>query len=727
MMRLWLAFLLMMVGTFDQCGFREIAIAFPPLLLWQFFVHFRKRTKETSRFLTWPDEWHGKYTYPTIDGKRTKNTWFKTLNHVASKNRTPTWFPDGKVGFHHFLDLIKKNNGKKAYMFSRLLHEMNIDCTEMNALMDELANYNKWTKWYIIGDPTSKRDIDVFGVVTFDVKVGLLSSELERLINDVQDTVGHTFGVVTEDHLDICLINIDEQYNITDVSKGSKQFGSLILGYTCSLNQQKYPFVCPPLYQPGEGCDEILKSEVFDMDETIIKKVLDALNDMFLDAYNQTTSDQPSVAQQKTIAYNSLFSEKKEIAIRLMEVWLKSIEIHDRELTTKQQEVLKSVTFKILQMIIWSYGIVGPNFFTKEGVLDLVIGLGFQLDKDKLMQVLYIKPGNNKTTDAFRPIWELYKDFTKDHKMDLPGVNPGWNTEMLVQNDSHPVWPAVVDPEVSDEELCHLWQYYLDPPMKPTEYLGQFKFSLLILTALGLHFMRSHDWLCFVTCAIPFLMFLFFAIQIHQDPDSDKLKIQHHFSEENDSTCVDSLKKTFEGTPVEVKGCGQQTQDWFQVLNDPQYEFGKNSGIKQYKKIPSWQHQLKDFRHLVVGCIAEKWIQEYFPFDKLFPNATFMTIGALIAKTSEKPYRGVAPDGLLVFKDDQGITTEIIPIEIKKIDSINLDDRTNIKDVKHKIDLAIRQLCTAKKVINSCGIRFSEKMLLILHDVVTGEVFWKLY
>ena len=156
-----------------------------------------------------------------------------------------------------------------------------------------------------------------------------------------------------------------------------------------------------------------------------------------------------------------------------------------------------------------------------------------------------------------------------------------------------------------------------------------------------------------------------------------------------------------------VSDLNPRSREWVEMLADPRFKFGDNTGIRVYDTIPKWRIQLKHNLHLLQGMLAEQDIIDKFPFNTIFPDFELIEVGALIKPGPKEPYLGVCPDGLLV-KTTQ--PQEIIPIEIKKI------ELGSNKAIQREIDLATRQLANTQEMLNYSTPNICSKICIILYD-----------
>lgn len=589
------------------------------------------------------------------------------LKKIYNKNLDIPWFPNQKRGLREFLEKragkIKRIREDITDLISELKDQKILQGETLDMLLPELNNilnqsleYNKYRAFYLIGDPRRKRDLDLLVVVTENAQqVPLSQSEYQRLLSEVRLIDPEK---VDQGKLDLNFINMDSNNNITLTSKGQKKFTQSILHFTYGLNQQRYRL--DPLTPPNLPSDNsiILNLELVNYIDSIIMKVLSTLKDFDPENYKRG-----GIQRDKTRVFNSDSETKLNYVVGFVNQWLD--QKRSKPLSTKQQDILKSMTIKILQFLLWKIKFVNPDFFTKEGALNMVISRfpEFRLNKDEIMRVLYIRSDDNQTSEYFRPIWEIFKVEAPKYLWELPGFSTLWNVVRIDTIDGDDLLNAVrtnVDyiPEIGD-----------------------------------LYQRRFPD-------AIP--------------AEGEILVTQTNFVDILNPADIAALRNLL--PRLIVSDLNPRSPEWLAMLSDPRYKFGDNTGIKPYVDIPDWRTQLKNFYHLLQGLVAEQDVISKFPFTVIFPGFKLMEVGALIDTSAELPNRGVCPDGLLVKESEP---KEIIPIEIKKI------KLTSSREIERELDLASRQLAGTKDLINKNHPGLVNYSCLIMYDFHNYNVYYR--
>jgi hypothetical protein len=584
--------------------------------------------------------------------KKRYNDIQNKLSKVLKYDLDLLWFPGGKKGIIEYLEFRSQNVKGIRIDTNKLLEKMSISLDQYEEKLDQLLNYNTYKAIYVIGDPKNKRDLDLVVSVNHDVKIPLSTSEYTRLLSDALKIDADK---VREEKLDINFVEMDCNNNIIQSSKGVSKFTQTILHFTYPSNRQIYnldPF--PNAFLPNNH-DLILHLELINYIDSIIKKILDSLKK--LDPTNYKL-----LSKEKGRVYNSDSLTRLYYVINFMDQWLKLNK--NKSLTTDQQEVLKSITIKVIQFLLWRLKIVNEHFFSKEGALDTLIELDIekQLNKEQLMKVLYILPDNNVTSEFFKPIFEIFKRESPNYIWNLPGPISSWNNMFINSLSGDDLFDAIRINNKYDPIIEYLYQKKYSEPKK-----GQI------------------------------------------------LNIQNIFIGLLNTNQIQKVRNLLPN--LEISELNPRSPEWIEMLSDPKYKFGDNTGIRVYQNIPDWKIQLADSYHLLQGMIAEQDIINNFKFNQIFPNFELIEVGAIIQTGPTIPQLGVCPDGLLVKNSHP---EEIIPIEIKKI---NLEGS---RGVQRELDLAIRQLARTQTIINQSRPNIVKNVCIILYDFNNFNAYYKI-
>ena len=577
----------------------------------------------------------------------------KKLKTILTKGLDLSWFPGNKPGVELYLQQRKDQSKKIRVDTNKLLiDQLNITFEEYELLLDKILNYNSFTAVYLIGDNQKKRDLDLLVVVTEDVKIPLSDTENKRLLSEISKLDADK---VTQGKLDINYINMDSENNITEASKGQAKFTQNILHFTYGINKQIYKL--EPLSKSFLPSDNniLLDLELINMVDSIIKRILDGLKKLDPEDYKR-------LSKIKGDIYNSDSETRIKFVIDFINKWL------DRKrginLSTDQQEILKSLSIKIIQFILWRERVVNTNYFSKQGALDLFIGLGISLNREHILRILYIKEDDNQTSEYFRDLWNIFQSEGPKYLWELPGISTKWKSIKIQRLDGDPFYDAV---RTNPRFIYIIGDLYQAKFQKVPE-LGQ------------------------------------------------PINIQENFVDKLNPDHILSLKTIL--NKLQIVDFNPRSVEWLQMISDPSYKFGNNTGIKTYQKYPDWRIQLKDFYHLIQGLIAETDVLQHFPFKTIFPDFELMEVGALIERGDISPFLGICPDGLLVKTSKP---EEIIPIEIKKI------ELGSSKVVQREIDLATRQLSGTQDMINRYYPGMVKNVCIILYNFNKFEIFYKIF
>ena len=538
----------------------------------------------------------------------TIKTLEKMIFEIDKSNLTKDWFSISGMIWDEFIQSLKMNQkvSFKKKIFDNLLAKLKIDYDTFKLQLENIVHFNQYIRFFLIGDPKSKRDLDLLVHVRYDPKILLSQTEYHKLITDLMSIP--TFqDKVQANKMDINFINMDDQNNIIQSSKGAIKFTQNILVFTYSLNIQKYK-LNPMSKQFFPDRDPFIRNiELINYVSSIQKRFLDGLKILFPINYNRDLS------KLKGKIYNSSDEIKLDFVVKHMNIFIN--ENLDKPIIEDQQEILKSLTIKILQLILWERGIINQEFFSKEGALDQVIQLGYSLKKDEVMSILYIKSTTNIVTRNFKQIWDLYIHIAPNYLWELPGISKDWNHKKVNPIDNNKL------------------------------------FNLIRTNAPIEAVMKEYS--------------IIYPIPI----EGEKLILQTNFIDILDQSKIDKLQKLLKH--LTISNLNPRSIEWIRMINDSDLKFGSNAGIKDYAEYPDWRIQFQDNYHLLLGIIAEMDVLRLINFDSIIKGSELIEVGALIEKGSHKPLRGVCPDGLLLLPDNT-----IIPIEIKKI---NIDDKKGIQ------------------------------------------------
>jgi hypothetical protein len=532
----------------------------------------------------------------------------KMIYEIEKKDLNKDWFASTDLNWDEFLQDLKDNSkvSYKKKIIDKLLAKLKIDYHEFQLLIKNIVNYNEYIRFFLIGDPQKKRDLDLLVHVSYDPTVSLSEVEYQKLITDLMEIPSFRTKI-QEDKMDINYINMDDENNLIQSSKGAIKFTQNILVFTYSMNIQKY--ILEPMPKPFlPDKDPFIRSiELINYVSAIQKRFLDGLKVLFPVVYNQQLS------KLKGAIYNSTDQDKLNFVEKYMNIFL--TQNLGKPITEDQQEIFKSITIKILQLILWENGIIKPEFFSKEGALDLVLGLGVQLNKSEVMSILYIKASENIVTISFQQIWIIFMQIAPNYLWELPGTSKQWT-------------PIKVNP-IDSNVLFNLIR--INAP------IGE------VMAEYAKHF------------PIP--------------RDGDKLILQTNFVDILDPIKIKKIQELLKH--LTISDLNPRSLEWIRMINHPDLKFGSNSGIKVYTEFPDWKIQFQDNYYLLLGLIAEMDVLRLINFDEIFKGSELIEVGAIIEKGYHKPLLGVCPDGLLLLPDKT-----IIPIEIKKI---KVDDKKAIQ------------------------------------------------
>lgn len=574
------------------------------------------------------------------------------LKKLLKQDFDLTWFPGGKDGLIQYL-LTRSDNPKSIRIdTNKLLEQLSMNLDQLENKLQQLFNFNQYTAFYLIGDPIRKRDLDLLVVVIEDVNIPLSESEYRRLLSEASQLDAE---LVRLGKLDLNFINMDLENNISQTFKGQSKFTQNILHFTYGLNRQIYPLV--PLSKPFLPSDNphLMHLELINYIDSMVKKILDSLKK--LDPTNYKV-----LSKEKGKIYNSDSITRLNYVIDFIQNWM--IRNKSNPLTTDQQEVLKSLTIKMIQFLLWREKLIDSDYFTKEGSLNSLITTRIVpgLKKSELMRILYIRTDDNVTSELFRPIFEIFVKEAPNYIWELPGQSTIWTSINIDTLDGDGLFDAIRTNRKYQPIISELYQSKYPVPRS-----GKI-----------LNLQQN-----FVGQLIP-----------------EKIKI---------------VQKIL--SRLVVSDLNPRSREWVEMLADPRFKFGDNTGIRVYDTIPKWRIQLKHNLHLLQGMLAEQDIIDKFPFNTIFPDFELIEVGALIKPGPKEPYLGVCPDGLLV-KTTQ--SQEIIPIEIKKI------ELGSNKAIQREIDLATRQLANTQEMLNYSTPNICSKICIILYDFHNFNVYYRI-
>ena len=178
----------------------------------------------------------------------TIKTLEKMIFEIDKSNLTKDWFSISGMIWDEFIQSLKMNQkvSFKKKIFDNLLAKLKIDYDTFKLQLENIVHFNQYIRFFLIGDPKSKRDLDLLVHVRYDPKILLSQTEYHKLITDLMSIP--TFqDKVQANKMDINFINMDDQNNIIQSSKGAIKFTQNILVFLRFLakNIEEFPSKLP--------------------------------------------------------------------------------------------------------------------------------------------------------------------------------------------------------------------------------------------------------------------------------------------------------------------------------------------------------------------------------------------------------------------------------------------------------------------------------------------------